>query len=189
MFALQDLAPRSCDAAHFYHAIMMDIDESSRFAISEVRTTMEAIAVNARKNANKFFREILDRFPWTTQIQSQLESILQPYIEMGQDLDSKKVLSSKDDSSFVEFALRFFISHRRRLIQRIFHGLTAATAQAFPAESELPASSLLEHIVKETFTLIHPRLTPDELNDVVQLALGAQVCGMNRFVRTFACQH
>lgn len=175
VFALQDLASSSSDAAHFYHAIMMDIDESSRFAISEVRSTLGTIATNARKNAKTFLQGVLKMFPWTTQIEMQLASILQPYTETGKDLDIKSVLSTKDDSSFAEFTIRFFISHRRRLIQRIFHGLTAAISEAFEPESELPASSLLERIVKETFTSIDPRLTANELNDIVQIALGAQV--------------
>ena len=52
MFALQDLMPRSCDAAHLYHAMMMDIDESSRFAIAEIRSVLGAIATNTKKNSH-----------------------------------------------------------------------------------------------------------------------------------------
>ena len=181
LFALQDLMPRSCDAAHLYHAMMMDIDESSRFAIAEIRSVIGAIATNTKKNSQKFLKEVLQTLPWATQIQSQLTMILQPYLEAGQDLDTKSLLS-KDDSSFCEFTIRFFISHRRRLIQRIFLGLSSATARDFPPESELPAASLLEQIVKEVFTAIDPRLTRDELDDLVQLSLGMQVCCVKAFL-------
>jgi hypothetical protein len=172
VFALLEMAPRSCDASLFYNTMMMDVDESSRFAIQEICSSLETLVTKAQKNAQKFLRAVLENFPWTLQIQSELESILKPYIDAKKELDVKDILSLKKDGSFAQFLLRFFIAHRRRLMQRIFHGLTLAASRAFPPEHELSARDLLCKMVFEAFSAIDARLSPQELHHLAQLALG-----------------
>jgi len=174
VFALQETSPRSCDASLFYHTMMMDVDESSRFAVQEIRTSLDKIVTSVRKNAQKFLQTVLKTFPWTKQIQSELETILRPYVDASKELDVKDILSAKKDGSFSEFMLCFFIAHRRRLMQRIFHGLTLAASRTFPPENELSARQLLRRMVFETFASISASLSPQELQHLAHLALGGQ---------------
>lgn len=174
LFALQETMPHSSDATLFYHVMMMDVDESCRFAVTEMRCTMDTLITSVRKDARKFLKEVHKIFPWTVQIQSELTTILDPYLNGPKDLEAKDVLSTKDETSFAEFMVRFFISHRRRLVQRIFHGLTLAAARAWPPEEDLSATDLLHQMVRETFTAIDTQLTPEELQQVAQLAVGSR---------------
>lgn len=174
LFALHETMPRSSDATLFYHVMMMDVDESCRFAVIEIRASLETMVASARKNAKKFLQEVLTVFPWTLQIQSELTTILQPYTDGRKDLEVNDVLSTKDECSFAEFMVRFFISHRRRLVQRIFHGLTLIAARAFPPEKDLSSTDLLHEMVRETLAAIDSRLTREELQQVSQLAVGSR---------------
>jgi hypothetical protein len=176
-FALEELRTTSSEVALFYHAAMMDVDESCRFCVNEIRNTLQTIIQGVGNNAEKFLHEVLTMFPWTLQIQSELASILHPFTSEGKEFDPKVVLSNTTGTrmtSFAEYLVCFFISHRRRLLQRIFHGLTRAATSSFPPEEELSANDLLYHMVEEVLTDVHDKLTQEEIDIVAKVAIGVQ---------------
>ena len=181
-FALQDQVPRSSDAALFFHAMMMNIDSAAYFCVTEIRQTLSSLLATAamRHDPLKFLRQVLKAFPWAVNIQAELTVLLQPYIDAELELDPKQLLAATStgiSNSFSEFLVLFFISHRRRLLQRIFHGLTFAASQAFPSEQELSGIDLLRRMVTETFLDIDESLTKAELEVVVKCAIAQDGAG------------
>jgi archaellum component FlaC len=84
-FALQDMASRSSDVNLFYHTMMMDLDDSSRFAVVEIRASLQTILASLKNKLRRFLEVVIKNFPWAQQVESQLSSIVQPYIDLAPD--------------------------------------------------------------------------------------------------------